>query len=276
MRWCPEQYTRFERERTRPVRDLVAAIPRDTAVLAVDVGCGPGNSTEVLAARFPDARVVAFDSSPDMCAEARRRLAAMNRISVEPWHVEDWASRLDPPTAAADVILANAVLQWVPDHATLLPRLVSRLAPGGVLAVQLPDNLEEPAHLAMEAVAAEAPWRARLGTLRAAGTPSDPAGRRTAIAAPDWFVRLLRPQCSNVEVWRTTYVHELRDGVDGVVEWMKGTGLRPYLDPLEPREQAAFLDAYRRRLEPAFTPLDDGSVLLPFPRLFIIATRGER
>ncbi|HEY0422617.1 MAG TPA: methyltransferase domain-containing protein, partial [Rhodopila sp.] len=138
MSWSAQQYTSFERERTRPVRDLVQAIEPSVVARAVDIGCGPGNSTEVLAARFPSAAISGLDSSPDMIEAARKRLPAF-RFDLA--GIQDWA---DP--GPFDVILANAVLQWVPDHASLMPALMEKLAPGGNLAVQMPDNLEEPAH----------------------------------------------------------------------------------------------------------------------------------
>ena len=136
--WSAKQYSAFENERTRPVRDLVAALPNQAVGLAVDLGCGPGNSTEVLAARYPDAVVTGMDSSQDMIDAARKRMPA---LSFELADIASW----NPPQAY-DVILANAALQWVPDHATLYPALVAKLAPGGSLAVQTPDNMEEPAH----------------------------------------------------------------------------------------------------------------------------------
>ncbi|KAG1391352.1 hypothetical protein G6F59_014922 [Rhizopus arrhizus] len=136
--WSAKQYSAFENERPRPVRDLVAALPNPSVGLAVDLGCGPGNSTEVLASRYPDAKVIGMDSSEDMVQAARKRLPA---LEFELADIATW----NPPQQY-DVILANAALQWVPDHATLYPRLVGKLAPGGILAVQTPDNLEEPAH----------------------------------------------------------------------------------------------------------------------------------
>lgn len=256
--WSALEYTKFERERTRPVRDLVAAIPQASAAYVVDAGCGPGNSTEVLRGRYPEAEVLAFDSSADMCAEARRRLP---HVRVEQWRVESWVA--DAEARRADVVLSNAVLQWVPNHQTLLPGLLSRLAAGGTLAIQVPDNLRDPSHLCMEDIARRPPWADLLARVGDARTP---------IESPEWYVRLLRPLCGRVEVWRTTYHHELRDGVAGIVQWMQGTGLRPFLDPLDADARVSFLEAYQRRLETAYAPLPDGSVLLPFPRLFVVAT----
>jgi trans-aconitate 2-methyltransferase len=256
MTWSARQYSSFETERTRPVRDLVAAIETPDVKRAIDLGCGPGNSTEVLAARFPGAAVSGLDSSPDMIEAARKRLPGLtfNLASIPEW--------IDPDSY--DVILANAVLQWVPDHATLFPRLMGKLAHGGSLAVQMPDNLEEPAHRLMRQVAASGPWAAKLSRATAARAP------RLSAA---WYYAMLLPHASRVDVWTTTYHHVLTGGTDAVVEWFKGSGLRPFLAPLDPAETDRFLTEYRAALVDAYPPLADGSVLLPFPRLFIVATR---
>ncbi|WP_150644736.1 methyltransferase domain-containing protein, partial [Pseudomonas fluorescens] len=147
MSWSAKQYVAFEDERTRPARDLLAAVPTVQAHSVIDIGCGPGNSTELLAARFPNAVVRGLDSSPDMIEAARKRLpnVQFDTVAIERW---------DEP-GPFDVILANAVLQWVPDHSTLLPSLVARLAPGGSLAIQMPDNLDQPAHRLMRETAAQ-------------------------------------------------------------------------------------------------------------------------
>ncbi len=255
MKWSAEQYVAFEDERTRPVRDLVNAVPAIDAHAVVDLGCGPGNSTEVLAARFPGAVVKGVDSSAEMIEAARRRLPG---LSFERAAIETWAE-----PGPFGVILANAVLQWVPDHSTLLPNLMGRLARGGSLAIQMPDNLEEPAHLLMRKVAGEGPWAAKLSSAAAA---------RTSLGSADWYYDLLKPHSTRVDVWRTIYHHPLAGGVDGIVEWFKGSGLRPFLAPLDEGEQAAYLARYRESLAGAYKTLADGTVLLPFPRLFIVAT----
>lgn len=254
MTWSAKQYSIFEQQRTRPVRDLVAAIPTANVRVAVDLGCGPGNSTEVLAERFPGAVVTGMDSSDDMLADARERLPG---LSFELADIGSWN-----PAQAFDVILANASLQWLPDHAALYPHLVSKLAPGGTLAVQTPDNLEEPAHRLARQVAAEGPWAGKIGTIK---HPE----RHTA----SFYYELLHPHCSTVDVWRTTYHHPLAGGHAAVVEWFKGSALRPYLEPLDPAEKTAFLEAYLAQITAAYPALADGTVLLPFPRLFIVATR---
>jgi trans-aconitate 2-methyltransferase len=256
MTWSAAQYTKFEEERTRPVRDLLAAVPLMAAPSAVDLGCGPGNSTELLAARFPDARVRGLDSDPDMIAAARKRLPG---VSFELADIGTWVHRQSP--ASENVILANAVLQWLPDHEALLPALAGKLVAGGCLAVQMPDNLSEPAQVAMREIAAEGRWSGKLGN----------AGEvRARIQSADWYFGILKPHCSRVDVWRTTYYHPLA-GAAAVVEWFRGSGLRPFLEPLDAGEKVEYLARYTALIERVYPPAADGSVLLPFPRLFIVA-----
>jgi trans-aconitate 2-methyltransferase len=256
--WSAAQYTAFEVERTRPVRDLLAGLPDLDAKTAVDLGCGPGNSTEVLAGRFPNARIAGIDSSSDMIAAARKRLPAVNFqvVEINAWIKASSGQRFD-------ILLANAVLHWVPDHASLFPALSSRLAAGGMLAVQMPDNLGESAQLLMREIAADGPWSCKLA---AGGEP------RVALPGAGWYYQLLRAGCARVDVWRTTYYHSLA-GENAIVEWFKGSGLRPFLDPLDMAERTAYLARYTAAVKAAYPPLPDGSVLLPFPRLFMVATR---
>lgn len=254
MTWSARQYSAFELERTRPVHDLLTAIPTLDVREAVDLGCGPGNSTEALVERFPQARISAIDSSEDMLASARERLP---QLRVELADIATW-----DPAQTFDVILANASLQWLPDHAALYPRLAGKLAPGGSLAVQTPDNLQEPAHQLAREVAAQGPWAAKIGTVR--HPPRHSAS---------FYYALLKPHCQAVDVWRTTYHHPLAAGHAAVVEWFKGSALRPFFGPLEADEQAAFLERYLAAVSQAYPALADGTVLLPFPRLFVVATR---
>jgi trans-aconitate 2-methyltransferase len=255
MSWSAAQYVKFEEERTRPARDLVQRIPLARISSAADIGCGPGNSTELLRERYPEARVVGVDSSPDMIEAARKRLPD---IAFEIADIREWR-----PKEPLDVILANAVLQWLPGHETLLPALIARLKPGGALAVQTPDNLEEPSHRLMREVAADGPWAAKL---------ADAAKARAERHGAEWYFRRLRAHALHVDVWRTTYFHPLA-GPHAVVEWLNATGLRPFLDPLEASERNAFLARYEWAIAKAYPAEPDGTVLLPFPRLFFIAAR---
>ncbi len=248
------QYKAFEDERTRPVRDLVAAIPHGPVARAVDLGCGPGNSTEVLASRYPDAQITGIDSSPDMIDAARKRLPSVQFLLGD---IASWT-----PSEPQDVILANASLQWVADHDALYPRLIGALAPNGTLAVQTPDNLAEPAHTLIRDVAESGPWSRALALV--ARTP-----REDAV----WYYRLIRRYAQRVDIWRTTYFHALAGGAPAVVEWFKGSALRPYLAQLSTDEKDEFLRRYTDAVAKAYPSLEDGTVLLPFPRLFIVAVR---
>lgn len=256
MSWSAAQYTKFEDERTRPVRDLLAQVPNVDVARAVDIGCGPGNSTELLAARFPDAKILGLDSSANMIEAARKRLPD---VGFEVADIASWR-----PEEKFDVILDNAVLQWVPDHATLLPGLINMLTPGGTLAIQIPDNLDEPAHRLMRETAASGPWANKLEN---AGRSMD--SRHSC----EWYFRTLRAAGARVDVWRTIYHHPLAGGPGAVVEWFKGTALRPFLDPLDDQERTAFLAQYEGSLAEPYPILPDGSVLLPFPRLLFVASR---
>ncbi|AOB29652.1 trans-aconitate methyltransferase [Bordetella sp. H567] len=255
-KWSSKQYLMFENERTRPVRDLLSAVPTAEARQVIDLGCGPGNSTEVLAQRFPSARVSGLDSSADMIAAARKR---MPEVHFEVADIHAWKA---PSTY--DVILSNAVFQWVPGHETLFPALVANLAEGGSLAIQMPDTMEERPHRMMRELAADGPWADKL---------SDVSQARTALRPAQWYYELLAPHCRRVDIWRTTYYHVLKEGPVAIVEWFKGSALRPFLDPLDEDERRTYLARYTALVEQTHPPLADGSVLLPFPRLFIVATR---
>ena len=256
MTWSAKQYVTFEQERTRPARDLLAAIPPGQARSVIDLGCGPGNSTELLVEHFPGATVRGLDSSSDMIQAARQRLP---EVAFDTADIGQW----DEP-GPFDVIFANAVLQWLPDHATLLPSLVSKLAEGGNLAIQMPDTLHQPSHRLMREIAANGPWASQL-----AGA----ADTRTEVADASLYYSILKPHCTRVDVWRTTYHHPLAGGAAGVVEWFKGSGLRPFLDPLDEVQRRQYLQQYLNAVEQAYPAMDDGTVLLPFPRVFMVATR---
>ncbi len=253
--WDADQYLRFEDERTRPSLDLIQRVNLDAPAHCIDLGCGPGNSTELVAARFPQAEVTGLDSSPDMIEKARKRLP---RLSFALANLAEWSA-----DSRYDLIFANAVLQWLPGHAALFPRLAAALKPGGVLAVQMPNNLTEPSHVAMAETAAEGPWAKRLA--RATDV-------KALIGSFSAYRRWLAAAGCTVDLWQTTYVHAL-NGPDAIVEWFKSTGLKPYLDPLPVDEREAFLARYRERIAQAYPTEPDGKVLLRFPRLFVVATR---
>ena len=257
MAWSAAQYLKFEDERTRPARDLLAQVPADLVAGTVyDLGCGPGNSTELLVERFRGRGVRGVDNASDMLKAARQRLPGVDFVECD---LAKWT-----PHEPAALLFANAVFQWLPDHVALLARLMDGLRPGGVLAVQMPDNLFEPSHLLMEESALAGPWR----TAFADGTP-----RRKPLPAPAAYFDALGPKAARVDVWHTAYNHPMASAAD-IVEWVKGTGLRPYLDRIPAEEGAGFLADYEGRIAGAYAPMADGRRLLRFPRIFIVAVKA--
>ena len=251
--WDPKQYLRFEKERTQPCIDLVNRIPEVEARMVVDLGCGPGNSTKVLARRFEHARVIGIDSSAEMIERAKRDAEG---FEFQQGDAATWVG--DGP---CDVILANAVFQWVEKHEVVMPHLVGQLRKGGVLAVQMPRNFQSPTHQMLRELARSARWRDKLE-----------AREPYWVQEPSFYYDVLSAICERVELWETEYIHVLPD-VDAIVEWYKGTGLRPYLEALGAEEQKEFLAAYRARLQTAYLKQKDGRVLFPFLRIFFIAVR---
>lgn len=251
--WSPAQYLKFEDERTRSARDLLAQVPHQAPRKVVDVGCGPGNSTELLVERWPHAEVMGFDTSESMLAEARKRLP---KARFEQADASAWL-----PSPGTEVVFANAVYQWIPGHLQQFARIVERLDQGGVLAVQMPDNLMEPLHVLMREVAARPQFLKKL-----AGAPRGPLPKVSA------YYDALIPYARRVDVWHIVYNHVM-SGPSAIVDWIGGTGLTPFLQRLEPPEQREFLAAYTAEIEKAYPRAADGKILMAFPRLFIIAER---
>jgi trans-aconitate 2-methyltransferase len=253
--WNPALYRRFEDERTRPARELLARVPLAQAAHTVDLGCGPGNSTELLAERFRGAQVVGTDNSQSMLESARKRLPG---VRFELSDISTWA-----PDKAPDLIYANAALQWVPDHEALIPRLFAALAPGGVLAVQMPDNRDEPTHRAMREVAVLDPFAGAIG---------DVEKLRSAILPLSRYYDLLAPHAAQVDVWHTIYQHPMASPA-AIVDWVSSTGLKPFVERLPENLRPGYLAEYERRIARDYLPRADGKLLLAFPRLFFVAQR---
>jgi len=252
--WDADLFLRFETERAWPARDLIAKI-ESAPRRAFDLGCGPGSSTRLLAERFPEAGVTGVDSSAHMLAEARRRLPG---FAFEQADIAEWR-----PARPPDLIFADSALQWVADHEALFPRLMEQLAEGGTLAVQMPDNRQEPSHALMRLIAADGPWSNRLVPI---------AKTRAVIATHSDYYNWLRPHAASLAIWQTTYVHPLAN-IDAVVDWFRGSALRPFLAPLNRDERAEFLGRYRRELADSYRVETDGRVLFLYPRLFILARK---
>jgi trans-aconitate 2-methyltransferase len=255
--WDPQQYQRFEAERDRAALDLLLRLPGDLEPRTiVDLGCGTGQHSALLKRRHPHARVIGLDSSAAMLEQARALGADVEWVQAD---LATWS-----PEGPVDLIFANASLQWLPDHEGLLRRLTGLLAPGGVIAVQMPLAWDTLHHRTMRAVMGQGAWADRL------------SDRETiqALLSPEAYYGVLAEACEGVDVWSTTYLHALT-GPDAVLEWMKGTALRPHLtalkDDLPMRD--AYLSSLGDALSSAFPRRPDGVTLLPFPRLFLVARR---
>lgn len=251
--WSPSQYLAFNDERTRAARDLLAQVPLATASHVVDMGCGPGNSTALLVQRFPTAHIAGLDTSAAMLEKARKEVPRATFAAAD---AETWV-----PEPDVDLVFANAIYQWVPSHLERFQAALRAMRPGAVLAVQMPDNLAEPTHRMMKQIASDPRWSARLAS--AAREPLPPA--RT-------YFEALQPLATHLDIWHCVYNHVLA-GPEAIVEWVRGTGLRPFIDPLSPEERMDYLARYTALISDAYPAVGDGRVLLRFPRLFIVAVR---
>jgi len=256
--WDAAQYLKFSEERSRPFVDLLGQVRREEARFIADLGCGTGQLTRTLAERWPSARVVGVDNSSAMLEQART-LTVPGRLSFVQADIETWT-----PGEAVDLLVSNAALHWVADHESLLARLAGMLAPGGTLAVQMPHRFETPAQTAIEQTTAEPRW---ASSLKGVGL------HRESVMPVTWYVERLHDLEFAVNAWETTYVHVL-SGENPVLEWLKGTALRPLLDALPLEQRGEFLSDLGIRLKAAY-PARGAGTLFPFPRLFFVATRGD-
>ena len=252
MAWDPRQYLAFGGERLRPALDLMAHVPLKSPRTIVDLGCGAGNVTEALKARWPEARITGVDNSPEMLARARERAPGISWLEAD---VGGWR-----PDLPVDLLFSNATLHWIENHASVFPRLLAHVARGGVFAVQMPRNWGAPSHTSISDTVRDGPWRDRL----------EPLIRPRPTLAPERYWDLLAPLVRTLDIWETEYLQVL-DGDNPVAEYVKGSWLRRFLDALEEPERTAFETAYRSRVAAAYPPRADGKTLFPFRRLFIVA-----
>jgi trans-aconitate 2-methyltransferase len=273
--WDATLYLRFGGERARPFFDLLARVGAEMPRYVVDMGCGPGNLTATLAQRWPSAAVCGVDNSPQMIETARQLApAAVLRSAGSPGsgpvmtsHAPGLSFMLDDirhwePQSLPDLIVSNAVLQWVPGHRELLVRWAGQLADDGWLAFQVPGNFDQPSHVILREMAASARWRSLLRDVELNRQSADPAD----------YAELLAGAGCEVDAWETTYVHIL-PGEDPVLEWYKGTGLRPVLAVLDADQAADFLAEYGEKIRVAYPPGPFGT-LFPFRRVFTVAHRA--
>jgi trans-aconitate 2-methyltransferase len=252
MDWDPAQYAKFSDHRTRPALDLLARIPPLESVNAVvDLGCGTGNITEHIAQRWPTARITGVDGSREMLALAHARLPTVKWVNAD---LSQWSS-----TSGADIIYSNAALHWLPDHGSLFRHLARQLRAGGVLAVQMPRNFGAPTHVIANEIASRPQWSTKFAHLIKPAPVHEPAFYYDLMC--DWFAR--------VELWETEYIQVL-NGPDPVLEWIKGSWLRQFLELLDADEIRAFERAYAGQVALAYPCRPDGTTILPFRRLFIL------
>jgi len=250
--WNAKQYLKYADERTQPAIDLAARIPVEAPKRIVDIGCGPGNSTAVLARRFPDAHILGIDNSPEMIEAARAAHPGLE------FAICDAATELETLDSDFDVVFSNACIQWVPDHPVLLSHMLALLRPGGALAIQTPHNFDEPIHRIIKVVSGD--WL------------SGDNPRIFHTLTPGEYYDLLVPIASSFCMWQTTYFHVMRSHED-IMEWYRGTGLRPYLALLPEADRPAFEREIFERVVAAYPQQKNGDILFRFPRLFLLATR---
>lgn len=253
--WNPNLYLKFANERTQPSLDLIARIGLDKPARLIDLGCGTGNSTEALRRRWPGAEVTGLDNSARMLETAARDYPAGKWVQAD---INAWSAE-----TPYDLVFSNATLQWVKGHATLIPRLLAQVAAGGALAVQMPHSGKMAVRKLILATADDSAWRERMGAARNA----------TAIESSETYYDLLAPLSSRLDLWETEYMHVMADP-DAILEWIRATSLRPFLDALAGADaRAAFEAQLRGRVDAAFPVRADGKRLFPFMRLFFVAYR---
>lgn len=248
--WSSSQYLLFENQRNQPAIDLIKRIPGAAPKTVADLGCGPGNSTDLLRQAFPQAKLVGIDNSADMIRRAREKYPALEFISQD----------LRELSGQYDLLFSNACLQWVPDHPNLLPKLMSLLTPGGVLAVQVPVNFKEPIHQIIQKTVELPEWRERV-----------PYHRSFFTLSPEKYFDLLAGISEDFTMWETVYMHRM-PSYQAIMDWYSSTGLRPYLDAaVDEDAREGFYQEVFRQVKEAYPVQANGEVIFRFPRLFFMA-----
>jgi trans-aconitate 2-methyltransferase len=258
MAWDPTLYLQFADERLRPGFDLLARMGELPPGPLYELGCGTGVHARAIAQRWPGRPLTALDRSREMLAKAAAEPSAIRWLEAD---IARWSA----PTPGA-LIFSNATLQWLGDHERLFPHLLCQLVPGGVLAVQMPRNFDQPSHVLMRETAGQGPWAAKLAPVMGSAAVL----REDPVAPPERYYDLLAPLADALDFWETEYLHVL-DGADPVLDWVSGTALRPVTEALAGADRDGFIAAYGARLRAAYPRRADGKTLLPFRRLFLIA-----
>ena len=252
--WDPDQYLAYADERALPFHHLVAGLRHLRPRRVLDIGCGPGAMTATLLERWPEARIHGIDSSAEMIEHARRR-AITNRLSFEHADVMSWSS-----DERYDLILSNACFHWIPDHRSLFDQLAKFMTERATLAFQVPANHDRPSHTILAELCESEEWRNALAD-----------AYRVHVQNPEWYTDELDRRGFHVTAWLTTYRHRL-EGDNPVLQWVKGTTLRPILDRLDTTRSEAFLAEYGARLRKAY-PAHGDTTVFPFTRTFVVASR---
>ncbi len=255
MSWDPAQYLKFAGERLRPALDLLARIPAAAPATVVDLGCGAGNLAPLFLQRWPQAKLLGVDGSPEMLARARADFPQASFVQAD---VATWR-----PAQPVDVLYSNATLHWLDHHDRLVPGLLESVRPGGWLAIQMPRNFDAPSHSLITEAIEQGPWRAKL----------EPHLRRKPTAEPQFYWRILQDKTASLEIWESEYLQVLK-GDNPIAEFTKGSWLKQFLDRLREPERGAFEADYRSRVRAAYRAEPDGRTLFPFRRLFIVAQRA--
>ncbi len=253
--WNATTYLQFKNERTRPAVNLACRIPLDDPKTVLDIGCGPGNSTAVLRERFPNAKIIGIDNAPDMIEKAKESYPEMSFLCID---ADEYIATVGEKF---DVVFSNACMQWLPDHKALLPKWMGLVKKGGVLAVQMPNNYGEPIHQIIEAITTSEKWQPHFRIMR----------EKNILSVAEYYDSLAE-NAVHVDLWETAYYHTLSTQQD-LLEWYRGTGLRPYLDQLSDDAKTDFEDDFLAAVKEAYSLQTDGSILFRFPRLFFVAVK---